>query len=525
MYTIPTSQLFNVARLFIVSLLAIELIAILILNNGRFIYTLDDAYIHLSVSEQIWHGNYGVNDGEFAAPSSSILFPFLLAIGAPSVFHEYLPLVLNVAALLLNVEILRIFLMRVGFDTDRQTKAMAAVFVVCSTLAFNLIGLVFSGMEHSVHVAITSVTILGLIVFLEDRRMTWWFVVSVILAPLIRYEGLALSTASIICVAARGHWKVAAVMAALIVISVGAFSMFLVMHGLPPVPTSVLVKSPLMQNAVSTSFGGDAISLLSNLKSSWLNPIGFLFALSGTLGLIVIWRDWQQHTVRAETLIAIALVILTFGHDAAGRFGWFDRYEIYAVVGTSMILVYLGRPLIHTAFETPLGRSTILVGGLAILLIVGARYIGGTVVVPLASNNIYEQQYQMHRFLTQYWHQPAAVNDLGWTSYRNNEYIFDLLGLGSEQARQAWSNSTREHLFQLVQNKGIKLAIVYTDWFADRPKSWILVGKMDLSRYRVTPAKATVDFYATNPEYVAEIRALLNSFARDLPQRVRLSVF
>lgn len=66
---------------------------------------------------------------------------------------------------------------------------------------------------------------------------------------------------------------------------------------------------------------------------------------------------------------------------------------------------------------------------------------------------------------------------------------------------------------------------MYTDWFADRPKSWILVGKMDLSRYRVTPAKATVDFYATNPEYVAEIRALLNSFARDLPQRVRLSVF
>src|SRR5262245_45707833 len=50
--------------------------AILVLNGGTFTYTLDDPYIHLSVSEQIRSGSYGINPHEASAPSSSILYPF-----------------------------------------------------------------------------------------------------------------------------------------------------------------------------------------------------------------------------------------------------------------------------------------------------------------------------------------------------------------------------------------------------------------------------------------------------------------
>lgn len=55
----------------------VEIIQILKLNQGRFIYTLDDAYIHLALAENIMQGHYGVNLGEFSALSSSILWPFL----------------------------------------------------------------------------------------------------------------------------------------------------------------------------------------------------------------------------------------------------------------------------------------------------------------------------------------------------------------------------------------------------------------------------------------------------------------
>lgn len=42
-------------------------------------YTLDDPYIHLSLAENLLRGHYGVNLDEVASPSSSILYPFLLA--------------------------------------------------------------------------------------------------------------------------------------------------------------------------------------------------------------------------------------------------------------------------------------------------------------------------------------------------------------------------------------------------------------------------------------------------------------
>ena len=48
-------------------------LSIMKLNAGTFIYTMDDPYITLAVSDQIRHGNYGVNPGIHAAASSSIL--------------------------------------------------------------------------------------------------------------------------------------------------------------------------------------------------------------------------------------------------------------------------------------------------------------------------------------------------------------------------------------------------------------------------------------------------------------------
>ena len=38
----------------------------------------DAPYTHLALAEQIRHGTYGLNPGEPSAPSSTILFPFLL---------------------------------------------------------------------------------------------------------------------------------------------------------------------------------------------------------------------------------------------------------------------------------------------------------------------------------------------------------------------------------------------------------------------------------------------------------------
>src|SRR5512135_3233300 len=46
--------------------------AILVACDGHLIYALDDPYISLSLARHIAHGEYGINTGEAASPSSSI---------------------------------------------------------------------------------------------------------------------------------------------------------------------------------------------------------------------------------------------------------------------------------------------------------------------------------------------------------------------------------------------------------------------------------------------------------------------
>ena len=59
--------------------IAILLFFVLRFAGGQLMYTLDDPYIHLSLAENLLRGHYGVNLDEVASPSSSILYPFLLA--------------------------------------------------------------------------------------------------------------------------------------------------------------------------------------------------------------------------------------------------------------------------------------------------------------------------------------------------------------------------------------------------------------------------------------------------------------
>src|SRR3954471_11916641 len=80
------------------SLLVLGIIAgMLALPHGRLGYTLDDPYIHLALAERIALGHYGINLGEVTAPSSSILWPFLLLPGVGTAWHAWLPLGLGLA--------------------------------------------------------------------------------------------------------------------------------------------------------------------------------------------------------------------------------------------------------------------------------------------------------------------------------------------------------------------------------------------------------------------------------------------
>ena len=56
------------------ALTLVELVALLSLNGGKLVYTLDDPYIHFALAENLINGHYGVNSTENSAPSSSVIW-------------------------------------------------------------------------------------------------------------------------------------------------------------------------------------------------------------------------------------------------------------------------------------------------------------------------------------------------------------------------------------------------------------------------------------------------------------------
>ena len=74
---------------------------------------------------------------------------------------------------------------------------------------------------------------------------------------------------------------------------------------------------------------------------------------------------------------------------------------------------------------------------------------------------------------------------------------------------------------RLEQQHDVHLAMIYDDWFPQRPAEWVRVGTLKFSQKRITAAGSEVSFYASDAESVAPLREALESFRRNgLPKGV-----
>jgi len=505
-------------------------LSIMKLNAGTFIYTMDDPYITLAVSDQIRHGNYGVNPGIHAAASSSILFPALLALGSGTSVHPYLALILSCMALFATLAIVWRFLLYLRLGEDTFGQVVLAVSVLFLAVCMNLIGVVFTGAEHSLHIVATAACIYGLAIFLDEGRMPAWLPAVIVIAPLLRYEGLSLSIAAVLLIAWRGCWRTAAGCFALIVLFAGGFSLFLVSMGLPPLPSSVLTKSAVVSNGMN----GAGLELLKtiglNLLRMTFDRAGFPMLVIGVAAAVQCIRELPARPWRwtSHGLMALALACLIGGHAVAGRMVWFDdRYEDYALLGTAMMGIYLARERIRGMLSNRSQRLIYCCAIAVLLPVICWRYIWTTWRIPVAANNVYEQQFQMHRFIDEFYRGPVAVNDLGLVSYHNPNFVLDLGGLASEKARALrMENANADAYDELVESSGVHLVIIYDEFFKGQiPASWVKVASMDLSHERVSVAMKEVQFYATDVVTANKLRGELKLFRVSLPQGVKLTIY
>jgi hypothetical protein len=234
-------------------------------------------------------------------------------------------------------------------------------------------------------------------------------------------------------------------------------------------------------------------------------------AVAGVLvWLIARVRERTRRFVLGGALLAAALQL------AVGRVNWFHRYEVYATIFTALVA---STALVESV---RLRWQYLLVG----LLVLAWPYEQALWETPQAASNVYQQQYQMHRFEADYYRGTVAVNDLGSVSYRRpaGMYVLDLWGLASPEASRQ-TDKDADWLDRITRAHGAGLAMIYPDWYEEgAPDDWQPLATMCIAGERVSVAERCVVFYNTGVGDQAVLTAEIAAFARTLPGSVKMTL-
>lgn len=494
----------------LLGVLAVQIALILARNGGVFTYTLDDPYIHLALAEGLQQGTYGLNPGEFSAPSSSVLWPFLLVPWVGFAFGAWMPLVYNLAAAVATVWVVaRVLEAALHADATPDRYLAVALLATVFVLVTHTGGLVLNGLEHSLQVLLAVLTVWGL-AREQEGALPRWLPAVLVLGPLVRYEMLALTAPALVYLLVRGHRREAVLAGGVLAVVLAAFSAFLLANGTGPLPNSVMVKS-----VVAEQGGSGALSnLATNLKHE--QAFGILGALLLALGAALSSRLRLPDRMLAGWAVAVAGL-----HLLAGRFGWVGRYEVYAWAAVLLMLLVVYRSALRTfVAREPLWKTVLL--ALSLLALVTPRYLLYWARAPHIAHNVFSEHYQMHRFVTDFWQRPVAANDIGWLAFRNEQYVLDLEGLASTKAL-ANRGGDGSWVAPEAARHDVRLAIVHERWQGSFPPDWVPVGALVLEGTRVMITDPVMAFYARDAATVQEVRPLLERFRMTLPPGVRFA--
>jgi hypothetical protein len=499
--------------------------AILLINQGRFAYLLDDSYIHLAIARDlVVHGTWGIAPGVFESASSSPLWTLALAgvmlVAGP--LAVWAPLALNVAAggVLLHM------LARTQRLVDISVSLWDRLLLVFLPLVLLLAPLTLVGMEHLWHAVLVLGALITLGRILEDgtdRRSILLLGGLLAVGTLVRMETLFLGVgcAAAFGVAATGRrlpLPTALLLAGLCLSAValpaavlGAFNVYL---GQFFFPNSLVAKT-----ALSLGGAGMLPSPAGYLGKLTADPLLAALLLAAA-GYVVI--AGRSRTLRPGLPVVIAFLVTALLHLTFARVGWYDRYQAYLVIAGVFLVLRLAPGL------TAPNRHRVLVGALLVgLLLLAANKVVLTLYAPVASNNIFSQHLQLGRFFGAYYNgRGILVHELGAIGYMHDGPIVDLYGLGSHDILVARRDGrlNADFVRDTSSRHKVAAAAVYTATFHVLvPPEWIKVGTWSLDRNPGNLGDASIDFYAPDPTHARELKANLETFRSLLPGDVRVA--
>ncbi|HEV2105168.1 MAG TPA: hypothetical protein VGU27_05505 [Candidatus Eisenbacteria bacterium] len=518
--------------------LALALLAVLLacrrLTGGHFVYALDDSYIGMAIARTLaFHGAWALNPGAFEPAASSPLWVLVLAAadrvaGARALTPFALDAALCLALLLAIARVLRHAIPR-----PWPRAAVATGIVLLAPAA----ALAVTGMEHALH-ALLALGLAGSAArelqadgdesrAIAARRLATLAVLAA-LATLTRFETLAMVAVFAAMALRARRPRVAFALVAGGALGVGAYALPALAHGGYWLPSSVLIKTRL-RGLAGGPRGWLAFTLLTpRTLAAPHNAHVLLLILAALAALAALPRRGARDDLAFRAWLA-AIVPVTLLQVQAGELSSFFRYEAWLVVSglTALAGATGGAALArHGAAPLPRGRLAALAGVAALLVAaLGVRAYRAFAWAPLASRNIYEQQYQSARFLRERlpgWR--AAVSDIGTVAYYGGDEIVDLAGLADMTvARARFADVARSPwLGAYCARRGVGVAILYAGWLAGRggpPPGWQALTRWAI-RDNLVAAGDTVTVYSTRAATAPALRAAIAAFEPTLPARV-----
>ncbi|HVP58917.1 MAG TPA: hypothetical protein VMU02_12550 [bacterium] len=508
---------------------AVSLVISIRANAGHLVYALDDPYIIMATAKNLaLHGVWGVTKYGFSSSSSSILWPLVLAATYVGFgVNELSPLVLNLIAAGLVVTCSYFFLRRYTRNSLFLVAALASMILFVSLPA-----LILTGHEHLVHTLFTIWLAYWAAATLTGRRTGLRAVLGLsavaALAISSRYEGLMLAAVVGALLLARQRLRDGLMFGVIALAPVTIFGLVSIAHGWSFLPQSVLARG-------SAPDVTSAEAILGGIASSiFVHPArhSFLIALlCGNLAFVIIDAIRTRGIWRDTTIMSLLFVISAILHLQVAKLGSLDRYEAYLV---ALGLFATAASIASHAAE--LGRPRADARSLAwygVLGLIGAATVGTLVprgwelatMAPVATTNIYEQQYQMGLFVKKFYEgRCVALNDIGAVNFLADIKCLDLWGLANREVAEARGAGTYDtaRIRELVSASGAEIAILYPKWFTrfgGLPPEWTEVGEWRIRNNVICGGRA-VSIYAITPSERAPLDSSLCAFSPELPEAV-----
>ncbi len=508
-------------------------------TGGRFIYGLDDAYIHLAIAKHIaQNGVWGVTPFDFSSSSSSIVWPLLLA-GAFKLFgvREIIPFVFALAA----AAALMFVLYREW--TRRGDPPLWALVMLIAWMLFLPLGpILFNGMETMLQALAAVALAAAAVHYLADDKPGRVLPLCLLaaLASAVRYEGCFIATSVCFLLLLRGRWKAAlpvGISAAAPVIGYGIFSLS---QGWSFLPNSVLVKHSAIDLA---SLAGLWAALarpfqpITDINVLRL-PLWQSLAVIVLILLLLRARTVPMRSLWNDRLLPAVLFLMVAGlHSFGIASDWFFRYQAYLNALGIWAIGCAGIPALDFGALRRHAAAAVAAVCAAILVAVPLFDSAEQAIwkTPLASRNIWQQQYQMGLFLKEFYpQQRLAANDIGAIDFLDDLHLTDLSGLASRAVMRAqqngsWQRDLAGTLNILTSADGVQIAVIYDNWFdynpatgrAAVPPDWVRVAEWTIPE-NVVCGGSTVTWYAVNLEQADALRSALEQFGAELPAGVRV---